>query len=81
MSRSYKKNPGWKCKTKDPSFWKRQASKAVRNSEITDDGSAYKKLYERSMIWDWNFRAYSKRDLLDKWGYSSNEEGYRYWIK
>ncbi len=59
MSRSYKKNPGWKHKSRYVSFWKRQASKKVRKNWTVDSGSSYKRLYESFMIWEWNFRVYS----------------------
>ena len=66
MSRSYKKNPGWSDRSRNGTKKdKRYANRKVRNSDLEfSKGSTYKKLSERWEIRDWNFRYYSRDEVI-----------------
>lgn len=68
MSRSYKKNPIWKC-CGDTKWGKRQANHKVRRCKYNDiplRGKGYKKLYESWDIVDYIMR-WTWKDCLRWW--------------
>lgn len=84
MSRSYKKNPGFKDRSRNGTkIDKRFASKAVRHNWNIDSGGAYKKVYCSYDIHDYNFRYYSwqevVRDFADHPYYK--EKLHQWWTK
>lgn len=81
MSRSFKKHPGFKDHHKSKKYWKRQAAKRVRSYQrALDNGAAYKNLFNRWDICDWNFRFYSKQAVID-WVRGWREDPWKYWMK
>lgn len=82
MSRSYKKNPGWKASYRQGAKReKRLASKKVRRAPFVGDGSSYKKLFESWAIHDYNFRTYSRSEAVYNWGDHYGRKIYKAWIK
>ena len=83
MSRSYKKNPGWKDSSRNGTkVDKRYANRKVRNSSLVfSKGSTYKKLSERWEIHDWNFRTYSKAEAIRRWEPYYGDKIYQAWTK
>ena len=58
MSRSWKHTPIIKD-AKEKRWWKRQASKAVRRTDVQDHGT-YKKVYDSWKINDYKFEAWPR---------------------
>lgn len=54
MSRSYRKTPIVKENGKHKQYWKRQASKKVRHSDV-GSGSEYKRHFDTYNICDWRY--------------------------
>lgn len=82
MSRSYKKNPGWKASCRrSTKIDKRHASKSVRRAPFVDDGSAYKRFFNSWNIYDYNFRAHSHGDAINQWSIYYGHKIYKAWIK
>jgi hypothetical protein len=80
MSRSQKNFPGFK--DKDHSH-QNDANRKVRQVDV-GNGGAYKKVYEQYRISDYNFRYYSRKDLLEhveKWYSNKNKEKIRKFYK
>lgn len=64
MSRSYKKHPGWSGRRDCTKIEKRAAARKVRKASYVPNGSGYKNLYNRWNIIDYNFRYYSRAELI-----------------
>lgn len=65
MSRSYKKNPGFRDRSRNGTKKdKRFANKTVRHNWDIDSGGAYKKAYCSYNIHDYNFRRYSIDEVI-----------------
>ena len=81
MSRSYKKNPGWSGRSRWSKLDKRFANKAVRNAKDVPDGKAYRRIYNPYNICDYNFRYYSRKEVVEKLTDFYGSRVYQAWIK
>lgn len=83
MSRSYKKNPGWRDRSHNGTKKdKRYANRKVRISDLEFGvGSTYKKCSCRYDIYDYNFRYYSREDAIRNCGKYYGRKIYQAWIK
>jgi hypothetical protein len=87
--KSVKKFPGYKDGEGGHNYGKNYANRKVRHSVVGNFGN-YKKVYEKYDICDYNFRYYSRRELLehceeyygDKWSkkhYNPDKVIREYW--
>lgn len=83
MSRSYKKYPGWRDRSRNGTkVDKRIANKKVRKSDLEfSKGSTYKRCSDRYNIYDWNFRYYSREEVVEKLTKYYGRKVYQAWTK
>lgn len=63
MSRSFKKNPGYKDKDK---FCQKYANRKVRRTEDLCDGMFYKRVYNQYNITDYKYPEFTRENLVYK---------------